>query len=235
MRVTKAVLATIQLTPNEVQRAKLIQEAAQKLNLPAEALHSEFKHLTRRTPRRAHTEPDAPSHPGYPVEEIELCQSLVDAVDHPELVELINEYLPQQLELIQSAPCRAFLDYARDSAETGRLIKDLIAKREQDEISGELTKLASKLMMEPAKSCGRDFTREQPVQDSILRLWQRHLRAERAQLDADSDADKGKYSELTVDLKTLDNWIDGEGLIKDLIALGPANTGIPQSEPIHVN
>ena len=65
MRIAKAALQTIAHSPSAVQQAKLIDEAAQKLNIPAAALREDFRSMISRcsgpaTPRAEETGTDQP-------------------------------------------------------------------------------------------------------------------------------------------------------------------------------
>ncbi|MDA0322909.1 MAG: DNA primase [Verrucomicrobia bacterium] len=211
MRATRAVLETISQSPNAVQRAKLVQEAAQRLNIPVEALHSELKQVGRQTRARSRgeTEPEAPAAPAFPPEELELARHLVHAADHPELARLVESYL--RFELVSSEPCRHFIECSIESAKTGQRIQDLVSARAGEDRSGALWSLTSRVLEEPSKSSGREYTREDAVRDLILGIWKRRLSAERQGLAAENVE---RQTQLTYDIKALGQWDSGSVIIE---------------------
>ena len=56
MRIAKAVLETVRESPNAVQRAKLVEEAAGLLNLPPRALEEDLQHVMRRREQKEQRE-----------------------------------------------------------------------------------------------------------------------------------------------------------------------------------
>lgn len=214
MRAAKAVLETIAHSPNAVQRAKLVQEAASRLNLPATALMDDLRHLLRQT--RAHSraaeEPAPAAAPARAREEVELCEHLAHVVDHPGIGTLIREYLP--LNMIQDRGCRLVAEAALRAAETGDNL--LGALQDQDDPSGELMRFAASVLAAPAKTPGNEFSREDAVKSFILRLWRRKFENDRAALQQApaTPENEARSRQITSHLHHLKRWEDGAAIIK---------------------
>lgn len=207
MRVARAVLATISRSPNAVQRAKLVQEAAHRLGLPASALQDDLRHVLRRAHRAdPPDEGESRQSPSHPPEEVALCEHMANVTDHPELADLVRAYLP--LDLLADTVCRKIVESSLASLEHGRPMQEVI--REMGDPDGELQRLSAQVQMAPSKATGNEFTRADAVKDSILRIWQRKLRAERGGLE---DGDPMRR-QLTLDLKNLGRWETGAPVIE---------------------
>jgi hypothetical protein len=214
MRAAKAVLATIAHSPNAVQRAKLVQEAAERLNLPPSALTDDLRHLLRQQRAGEEGVEQKAKAAARPKEEVELCEHLAHVVDHPGLVALIREHLP--LEMISDPACRLVADAALQSADTGRQIHDIL--RDHDDPDGELQRFAAEVLAAPSKAGAREFSREDAVKDLILRLWRRKLDKERAELERQAGPEPQKTAdarrrEITSHLHHLKRWNDGAAII----------------------
>lgn len=211
MRATRAVLETISQSPNAVQRAKLVQEAAQRLNIPVDALHTELKHLGRQVRFRpaAETSSETPAPPDFPREELELARHLAHATDRSGLATLVESYM--HFEFLSSQPCRDFIECSLESARSGRVIQDLVSDRAGDDRSGALWTLASQVLEEPAKAYDREFTHEDAVKDLILAIWKRRLCAERDRIGPE---DEERQTQLTYDIKGLGQWESGSVIIE---------------------
>jgi DNA primase len=223
MRIAKAVLATIAQTPNETQKAKMIQETAQRLRLPVAALERDLRHLTsghRWTPDRAtNSEEPAPRPVEHPREEVELCEHLARVADHPELAGLIEAFLP--LDMIRDTSCRLIAQAALEQQRAGTSIASFL--QDIEDPSGELHRLAAAVQMAPDKIVGRDMSREDAVKSLILKIWQRELERERAKLTRGlQDQPDAKMeqvrTQLTSDKRSLRNWNDGSIVIRIRIA-----------------
>ena len=219
MRVSKAVLQTISHNPNAVQRAKLVQEAGARLNLPATALQDDLRFILSR-PRRAAISQDAATDagpPDQPREEVELCEHLVHAVDEPEIADLVDRYLP--LDMLKDDACRSIAEASLAAKETGDRIVELLAKAETG-TSGELLRFAAAVQSAPTKIRGTDCTRADAVRDIILRLWRRRLTNERVDIREKmrSGENSAEYSQrntqLTLDLDSLKSWSEGAHIIE---------------------
>ncbi|MBN1557929.1 MAG: DNA primase, partial [Lentisphaerae bacterium] len=98
MRVARAVLGTISRTPNAVQRAALVQEAASLLNIPVSALQDDLRTAMRRSrgtaPARGGAADGTARRSARPLEEVELCEHLARVDDLPEIGVIVSQYLP---------------------------------------------------------------------------------------------------------------------------------------------
>ena len=209
MRVAKAVLKTVSHSPNAVQRAKLVQEAASRLNLPPTALQDDLRFVMKksrdRAPARGESAP-TPAMAAHPKEEIALCEHMVRTMDHPELADLVDEYLP--LDMLASPMCRAIIQASIRSLREGIPLQQVL--HEQKDESGEFQRLAAQVQMAPTKIKGVDTSDQDAVKDLILYIWRRALQKER------TSADDKRRSEITFDLKALKDWEHGADLIKIL-------------------
>lgn len=227
MRVAKAVLATITHSPSAVQRARLVQEAAGRLQLPATALQDDLRSTILQASSR-YRRSDAP-HPAetvqdaeqQPPKEVALCEHLVHIADAPEMGTLLRQYLP--LTMLTGTLCRAVITAALDCEVTGRDIQD--ALRTGDASTGALQRFAAQVEMAPIKVIGQDLSRVDAVKDLVLHLWQRRLKRERDALYKKDDSDSSaRRQQLTLDLIALKSWETGTAIIG--IAL--AGDGTPQ-------
>jgi len=65
-RIAKAVLETIAHSPNAVQQARMLQEAAEELNIPSEALRQDLEHVIARQRKQAQRNRQRPLSPPSP-------------------------------------------------------------------------------------------------------------------------------------------------------------------------
>jgi DNA primase len=233
MRIAKGVLQTVARSPNAVQRAKLIQEAAERLRLPASALHDDLRHMlwksksgtrssaadsstsqTGRTGKGSAQGASGPAQP-RPREEVELCEHMVHILENPELFQLVQEHLPTSM--LRDECCRTIVEASLDSARSGRAVQDVL--RDHEDRSGELQTLAAQVLMAPAKVTSDEFSREDAVKDIILYVWRRNLESERAKIDGRGDlkpggSDEERRRQLTYDLKALKHWGEGSTVIE---------------------
>jgi hypothetical protein len=220
MRICKAVLESIQHSPNAVQRAKLVQEAAQLLNLPASALQDDLRALrARQRPVRREQDAggDAPATANArPREEVALCEHLVHAVDEPDVVDLITRYLP--FALITDGMCRRIAEACLETCETGERLQEILSGSD-DQASPDLQQLAAAVQSAPSKIRGEEVSRSDAVRDIILRIWQSHLRRERSELEAKLSTGMSndliaRKSQITLDLDLLKTWQNGAEVIE---------------------
>ncbi len=215
MRISKAVLQTIMHSPNAVQRAKLVQETAERLNLPATALQEELRFMLRNARpqgpvQAAGQEPAAPSRE-QPKEEISLCEHMGNVMDHPELGELVQKYLPTRM--IQDPVCRTFVEVCQEALATGRTIQDVI--NDKGDKGGELQNFAARVLMTPTKITGTETSHGAAVKDIILYIWRRKLENERAEITRHPDPkSEERRRQITYDLKSLRKWEDGAPIIE---------------------
>ena len=219
MRAAKAVLDTISHSPNAVQRARLVQEAAQRLNLPASALQDDLRFLLRRAHGRAEarqpgqvreTRADVPR----PAEEVELCKHMTHVVDQPELGDLVRQYLP--LDMISDDACRAIVKASMDAAEQGQDLLEAV-RAIDDDPEGALQPFAVQIQMAPEKIKGEEFSHVDAVKDLVLRLWRRRFERERADLQTRSPPtgdDTERRAQITYHLNRMKQWPDGAAIIE---------------------
>lgn len=213
MRTARAVLGTISRCPSAVQRAKLIQEASERLRIPASALQEDLRVAMQKmarskeyAERREQAETSAPGD-GVPKEERELCEHVVQAVDSPGVISLLRNYLP--LEMITSPLCRQVIEASLNSFEQGNGGRDVLIGAENP--SDELKRFAAGIQMAPEKLVGDEFSREDAVKDIILMIWRGKLERERTGLPA-SQIDRRR--EITYDLKAMRRWETGAPIIE---------------------
>lgn len=213
MRIARSVLETISFSTNSVQKAKLIQEAAGRLNLPASALNDDLSQMLRKRKNRSNDHADTESKPtlseqAIPAEEIALCEHMVHISDHPELAPVIKKYLP--LSVLENTICRAVVKACLTSLENGRSIQDIV--REYDESPEDLQRFAAKVQMAPTKTRA-EFVRLDSVKDIILKLWRNKLKKQRSELDKQK-INENQQHQITCDLNTLKHWTDGSAVIE---------------------
>jgi DNA primase len=206
MRITREVLMTIARTPNAVQQAKLIQQCAQRLNVPIEALQTELRRIRLPAPRREMEQPE--TRPDHPAAELELARHLCQCLDNPETIDLVRQYLP--LSMLQDTVCRVLVEIAIEARDSGRPFHDIVA--DHNEPSGELSRLAAAVQEGPTKT-GGEYSHHDAVRDLILFIHRRELKRERLDLDERMRGDSNPDEELRVrsaqlrrDLKTLQQW-----------------------------
>lgn len=214
MRTARAVLATVSRCPSAVQRAKLIQEAAERLSIPASALQEDLRtFLNKESRSKDYAEKRAmaeiKSNDNVPKEEMELCEHLVQAVDSPVVIQLLLKFLP--MDVISYPLCREVIDATLSSFEHGRSGQDIICEVENP--SEELKRFAARIQMAPEKLVGAEFSREEAVKDIILRIWRGKLERERSSLSND-ESNTERRNEITYDLKRLRTWTDGSPIIE---------------------
>jgi len=218
MRIAKAVLDTVSHSPNAVQKAKLVQEAAERLGVPASALQDDLRFMARNTRESgaaSRSEPPPVKSRTAPIEEVQLCEHLVRIIDFPELGSLVRGYLP--LTFVSDPICRAVVASALEASETAKDFQQVL--RDQEDSSGELQSFAARIQMAPSKTCGKDLGPVDAVKDYILGFWKRHLKREREALVKIPDATitqqpKERRRDITIGLNSLDKWEEGAAVIK---------------------
>ena len=226
MRVSRAVLETIQHSPNAVQRAKLIQQASERLNLPASALMDDLRFMMRRSrppvgdmmanrdaASGAAASARTPEDADRPKEEIELCEHMVRLVDHPNLVPLIRKYAPPKLLI--DAGCRRVAETILQGLDSG---EDLLTVLRTADASEEVLRFAAQLQMAPTKSRGKEFSPEDAVKGLILRIWRRRFEQERTRLSGPGKEDEQaardeRRAQLTYQINGLKTWENGVDVI----------------------
>jgi len=216
LRVARAALETITHSPNAVQRARLVQTAAELLNLPVAALQDDLRQMRRRRYRGGAAPPENAT-PGsdrrdaaHPPHEVSLCEHMVHIAEHAELGPLVEKYLP--LEMISDPVCRDIVRAALDSAVSGRGIQDIV--RDYADPSEELQRLAAEVQAAPNR-LSEDVTHVDAARDLILRIWRGRFQTERRALrDAAPEEQRQRAAEITYHLNRLKNWEDGAPVIE---------------------
>ncbi len=207
MRLAAAVVATIARTPNAVQQARLIQQAAARLAVPEAALQQELDKVLKRsrpvTASGAPTVSPSPRKPELPMpqskDEIALAQHLVV---NSELAYLVKKHLP--LELVTNELCRQVLKACLQAVETQREVMSIIAELDNEERDlsrfvaqtlaapqnswegrcasrSALSRFATQKLAMPAES---DFaTQEEPIKALILAIRTAALKRRRREIE----------------------------------------------------
>ena len=219
MRTAKAVLATISHSPNAVQKAKLLQEAGERLDLPVKALTDDLQYMIRTaaTYERNAAQPQVPTSEqqgarAKPAEDVALCEHMVHVGECPEVADLARQYL--RLEMITDPDCRAVVRAALESAESGRPVQDIL--HGEDGANETLERFAACVQMAPRKTGGQEFSSRDAVTGLILAIWRRALRREREALGAEEPE---RRSQITCDLNRLKTWEQGASTIEIELSL----------------
>jgi len=248
-RIARSVLETISHSPNSVQRARLLQDAARCLNLPEKALEEDLAKVEKEREKRAASHPVAEEPPF--IEEEDLVPDESDLAFLGEVVRGGATDAPVQREELmprQEQELCEHLIHVADFPELGDLVRRLLpmhllqSKQAADLLSislqaleegrdiydvlsedSELKAHAERIEKAPNKAAGRDSSRAHAVQDIISRLWRRHLEEERKALRGD-EASSERRVQLTVAINTLrdaaSDWAVKEMLIEGEIEFG---------------
>jgi len=220
MGSAKAVLETIRRSPNAVQRAALIQEAAAKLDLPASALQDELRKLMHRARRPTtdadHTEKTSVELPSHPPEEVWLCEYMVHVTDHPEIGDLVEGFLP--LSLLKDSVCRKIVAACLEAKRLGSEVQDVLLQGDED---GEVRRLLAAVLMAPSRFLRSELGPSDATKDLILCLWKGHLTARRSELEtqrsvpeyADDRSLHAESTQLANDIEALRTWETGADVI----------------------
>ena len=216
VRAAKAVLETVRRSPNAVQRAKMIQEAATRLAVPATALQDDLRALLNaRSRRRSPTEGEPPpsSSPKHPHEEVTLCEHLCRVGDHPELADLVEKYLP--MDMFSSTQCRRFIEATLRSRHEGRALEEVL--RDVVDPTGEFQRFRAAVEFAPSKIRDEEMSHADAVRDLVRFLWRRELQHRRDAMDSadDSRTTRADRAQLTQDINALRNWEEGSLVIED--------------------
>jgi len=152
-----------------------------------------------------------------PLEELELCKHIIHVIDHPEVAELVEKYLP--LDMIRDDQCRTLISAALESHSSGRDVIDVVAGLESE--GDGICEFARDMEKAPSKAGVREYTRSDAVKDIVLAMWEKKLKKEKAALyaqdeDALSREDVQRRGQLTNAVSELKdkNWVGGELIIE---------------------
>jgi DNA primase len=212
-RITQEMLKTLARVSDAVLREKMLQAAAHRLRVRPEHLQEDLRRVRLGQPARAlAASASAPAE--RPKEEVELCEHIVHADEHPSLADLVEAHLPS--DMLRDAACRAVVAASVESVRAGKPFQACLEA--YGDAARDLQQFSAQVLMAPPKVKGKGPTREDAVRSLILRIWQRELESERAEMDsADAQALTREQEEtrrqLTYDLKMLRRWEDGEPII----------------------
>ncbi len=179
-------------------------------------MQDELRHLVRRQRRPRHEEEakDAPTESAATSAfEVALCEHLVHADEYPGVANLVDRYLP--LTMLQDARCRAVAEAALKAAQDQTPVQDLL-RGSETQIEG-LEAFAAGLLVSSSKVQSDEVSPEIAVQDLVLRLWQRHLMAERDRMQSElrpTPEAIQRMSQITLDLNSLKRWETGVDVIE---------------------
>lgn len=178
LRATRAVLELASHASSSVQTDQMLREAAAGLHVGFDSLRRDLRKVLRQKQGdapAAGARPAVPAAqaPARPAEEVELA-ALLGTRGDPELAGLVRRWLPY--DLITDPVCRAVIHALAEEE------PDLMAVLEDE--GEECQAFAARMVNAPQKVVGReeDLGVEKAAKDLILRIWQGHLEARRAEL-----------------------------------------------------
>ncbi len=148
-----------------------------------------------------------------PDDEQALCELVIHVTDHPELSELITEFLP--MEMVSNLKCRQLISCALDAAAHNTdLLEELLAEGED---AADVLAYAELLLSSPVKVSGREYSPKEAVQDLTLGFWRSKLDRERREILAKGNSrtpeEAERRTQITYDLKSLRRWTTGREVI----------------------
>ena len=176
LRATRAVLKLATHAQGAVQAEQMLREAAAGLQVGYSALREDLRRaqrLKRRPVSSVGADALAPpaTGPHHPVDEVELA-ILLCSDGHAQGAAFVRRWLPYPL--ISDPDCRTIIQILAEEEE--ELIPAL------DEASDDCKTLAAKIANAPCKIADREEDEYllKAAQDLVLRIWRRHLEAQRA-------------------------------------------------------
>lgn len=176
LRATRAVLELATHAQGAVQAEQMLREAAAGLQVGYTALREDLRRAQRMKSRPVSStgagEIVPPvSGPERPVDEVELA-SLLCSGENPAGAAFVRRWLPYPL--ISDPACRTIIQILAEEEE--ELMSAL------DDASDDCKTLAAKIANAPCKIAGREEDEYllKAAQDLVLRIWRRHLEAQRA-------------------------------------------------------
>ena len=206
LRATRAILDTVRQASGAVQRDRMLQQAAARLNISENALRQDFYTLygARAPAAAARPEPPAAPAPKRPMEEVALAELLAA---HEEVKPLVRQYLPP--DQIADPVCRTLVE--RQLA--GRN-EDLVSRLDGDDEA--VQRLVAQVQAAPSKAAHSEIGPECAAQDLILLIRRRALERRRRdvtqQMAQADDATRSRLqmekSQLGIDIHTLQQGWD---------------------------
>ena len=189
--------------------------------------------------------PASETTPGKPPpDEIFLCEHLTRLSDEPELPELIRRYLP--CSILWHPLTRRLADVLVQTADQGIPAEDAVerhlaaAGNEPAESRDAFRRFAHTIIGAPSRIRGirtgkgmirpAEASSKDAVQDLILAIWRRHIKARRSllQRNAGGEVDAGqaeRIRQFTHDLDSLKNWEHGSLVIELEMAAARTEAG----------
>jgi DNA primase len=170
MRIMKTVIQTIQHASGSVLRERLINRAAELLEVSPAALREDFRKTKPIRPppsekERYLTQRKAANARKRPPEELALAELLL--AHHPDICAMIEEYLP--LDMMTDAICRDIVEQCIEQQDSGKPPVIDMTDEEKDEV----VRLSAGLQMSPDKLIGEDSSPVRVVQHCILGIYKR--------------------------------------------------------------
>ena len=217
LRATRAVLDLAAHAQGAVQAEQMLREAAAGLGVGLTALQNDLKVLMRKKARGIRpdeAEAPAPVSGDHPVDEVELA-SLLCTQANPEVAGFVRQWLPYVL--VRDSACRAIIRILAEEEE--ELMPALDGEAE------ECRALAARIANAPQKIAGEEQAGNalKAAQDIVLRLWRRHLEAQRAEIGMRLPTLQGEarqrllheFAQLLLDMGKLKRGWESAGSILD--------------------
>ena len=218
MRIADAVLTTVARSPNAVQRAMMLQEAAEHLELPVSSLQEDLQKKMRRNERYSQYNENRPTSGASeetataPVvsniiyfEDRALCEHLITL--DTEIIETVANHLP--LTMFSSPSCINIANACLQADGDQDKLQELVHELSHDDPG--FSEFAASIQMAPSKMVGKEFAPIDAVKDLILTIWRREMKKQRAALKPDQSKLR---SSITCDLRSLDSWENGSLIIE---------------------
>jgi len=217
MRLAMAVVATVARTPNAVQQARLIRQAAARLAVPEKALQHELDKVLKHSRPVSAAPAPRPADPAMPRPNKELALAEHLAVNL-ELASLVGKYLP--LDLVTDLPCRQVIQSCLQAEQSKRDLMSIIA--EQDNEARDLAQFVAQALAAPDKIKSDFATREESVKSLILGIRTAALQRRRKEVAKQCQALRDQpglkpdpaeaqklnleYAQLAYDIAKLKQW-----------------------------
>jgi len=219
LRISKAVLETIQYAPSAIQKENLLHRASELLGISETALQADLQKApvprpSTPAPRPVQTAPNRLSAKRVP-EEVALAELLLSHA--PEACELIEDYLP--LEEITDPICQTIIRECIAQKDTG--VPPVISSHEL--APEDLLPFTAKLQMGPNRLVGEDALPEYATKKMILTLRQKYFEKLRRQVreemskapEAELNELQLQYSQLTEDIYYLrKGWDEAQSILQ---------------------
>lgn len=192
-RAARTLLQTIRHAESQVQRDALIEEAAQELNVLASTLRADLARIPGDYSLGRTTEVEAPppQTKELPPDEWSLLDLLVH---HPDTLDVVRTYLPPGH--VTDPDGRRIVEACLALGPGG--IDRLHEVLQEDAES--CRNLAIRVSLSPSQVRGAEFPVLDAVHDTLLRLWRKHLEAERQEIQRRlRDAPEGERPRLRME------------------------------------